>query len=67
MKKHFLTVVVATLSFPGFGRELRPRNGYSDHMLFQRDQPVVFARYANPGESVGVKMNGASAKGDWKH
>ena len=72
MKRQMLTVAVAAFAVAAFGREFQLRNVYSDHMLFQRDQPVVFAGYANPGEAVEVKMNGASAKatadakGDWR-
>jgi len=48
------------------------RNTYSDHMLFQRDQPIVIAGFAAPGVKVSVAMAGktsvavAGTNGQWK-
>lgn len=53
------------------GWTLSLRNLYSDHMLFQREQPIVVAGEAKAGAKVEVAMNGASAsatadeKGRW--
>ena len=75
------TVMAAVLAAIAFGAsadleanggELRLRNVYSDKMLFQRDQPIVFAGTGDAGGEVTVKMNGASgaakvgADGAWR-
>ena len=54
------------------GGELRLRNVYSDKMLFQRDQPIVFAGTGDAGSGVTVRMNGergeakVGADGAWR-
>ena len=65
-------VEVVKVHSDSMGKELRLRNVYSDKMLFQRDQPIVFAGTGDAGGEVTVKMNGASgaakvgADGAWR-
>ena len=61
MSARIIMMAASALALAASGRDLALRNVYSDRMLFQRDQPVVFAGTAEAGERVEVKMNGASA------
>ena len=57
-----LGLSLVAVSLAADGGELKLRNVYSDGMLFQRDQPIVFAGTGDAGGTVTVKMNGASAE-----
>ena len=72
MKRAIIVFFAVVVGLAAHGRELRLRGCYSDHMLFQRDQPIVFAGTGDVGEVVTVEMNGATAsaradkKGGWR-
>lgn len=72
MKRLIIVFSAVVAGLAAHGQELRLRGCYSDHMLFQRDQPIVFAGTGDVGEVVKIEMNGvtasakADAKGGWR-
>ncbi len=71
MKKWIVSVSMMACCHILFA-QLRTANIFGDHMVLQREKPILIWGTATPGEKVTVSMNGASASvktsktGEWK-